>query len=251
MERFSAPDINLAKRILPSKLFKAIEYIFEKGVFDTALVGGTGLAGFYAGHRRSDDIDLFTKNEKAQKSTILVVKSLKSIGATKLNEQESSFFYDSTWSFKDHKFTVQVVLDAGVFEEGSFHHAAKIAVASLETIFKMKAATLVSRCSEKDLFDLLWLFEVFPERQLSDLIGQGFEIDAGVNAENMLASIAGTILRESACDFSLDGEMSKMDVYKKVQNFQKQLKKQLFAYLKSQPTPELGRLVKMARKVIK
>ena len=30
------------------------------------LVGGTALAGFYAGHRRSDDLDLFVGSPAAQ-----------------------------------------------------------------------------------------------------------------------------------------------------------------------------------------
>ena len=32
-------------------------------------------------------------------------------------------------------------------------------VATAETLLKMKAATLVSRASEKDLYDLAWFFE--------------------------------------------------------------------------------------------
>lgn len=251
MDRDAKPDLNLAKKVLPGPLYSAIRYLFQQGIFDTALVGGTALAGFYAGHRRSDDIDLFAKSESAQRSAILAVKSLPSIGAEKLSEQESSHFYDSTWSLKRHSFTAQVVLDPGVFNAGSFAKADQVVVASLWTIFKMKAATLVSRCSEKDLYDLLWLFENFPGRQLSDLIQSGFEIDGGVNGENMLACISGTTLREEACDFSLDKSISSKDVYARIVKFQKDLKVQLIAYLKGQPTPELGKLVRYARQVLK
>lgn len=251
MDRDSKPDINLAKKVLPSSLFAAIQYIFDKDVFDTALVGGTALAGFYAGHRRSDDIDLFSGSEKAQASTVLVVKSLESMGARKLSEQESAYFYDSTWSHEGHNFTIQVVLDRGVFNAGTFYLADKIKVASLDTIFKMKAATLVSRCSEKDLFDLVWLFETFPDLHLSDLIALGFEIDVGVNAENILASVSGTSLREDACDFSLDETISQKTIYSKIQKLRKELKDNIILFLKSQPTPELGKFVKRARKVLK
>ena len=251
MERNAKPDIKLAKKVLPSPLFTAIEYIFEKGVFDTALVGGTALAGFYAGHRRSDDIDLFAKSEKAKTATVLGVKSLASLGAAQLSEQDSGHFYDSTWSYGEHKFTVQVVLDPGVFKTGVFQTAGEIKVASLETIFKMKTATLVSRCSEKDLFDLLWLFAAFPELTLVELIARGFEIDGGVNAENIFASVSGTTLREDACDFSIDRKVSKKDIYARIRRFQKDLKSQLVAFLKSQPTPELGKLIRQARKVLR
>lgn len=251
MERNSKPDINLAYKTLPPPLLKAIEYIFDQNVFDTALVGGTALAGFYAGHRRSDDIDLFTKTQTSQASTVMVVKSLESLGATKLSEQESAFFYDSTWNYLEHRFTAQVVCDEGLFRVGTFNLANTIKVASLETLLKMKAVTLVSRCSEKDLFDLLWLFETFPHLQLSELIEEGFAIDAGVNAENILASIAGTQLRESACNFSLNDSLSQKMIYEKIQRFQKELKTQLITYLKSQPTPELGKLVKRVKKILR
>lgn len=250
MDRKSKPDIKLAKKILPTPLFKTIECIFEKKLFDTALVGGTALAGFYAGHRKSDDIDLFTKSEKAQAATTLAVKSLTSNGAKKLSEQESKYFYDSSWIYKGHHFTVQVVHDATAFNVGTFHSADKIVVASLETIFKMKIATLVSRCSEKDLFDLYWLFQTFSDFYLSDLIAMGFEIDGGVNAENILASVSGTTLREEACDFSLNRKMSTKSTYSIIKKFQKELKIQIISFLKSQPTPALGDFIKVARKVL-
>lgn len=250
MERNAKPDINRARKVLPAPLFAAIQEIFQKKPFDTALVGGTALAGFYAGHRRSDDIDLFTKSEAAQKSAVLAVKSLKSLGANLLSEQESSVFYDSSWQHNGHRFTAQVVLDAGLYNVGSFERADEITVASLSTIFKMKAATLVSRCSEKDLFDLQWLFNYFPELQLADLIQSGFEIDAGVNAENMLASIAGTTLRAEACDFSLEGAPAE-ETYQEIMKFKKELKAQLKVFLKAQPTPELGKLVRHAKRVLK
>lgn len=251
MDRDAKPDLNLAKRVLPGQLFSAIQYLFQQGIFDTALVGGTALAGFYAGHRKSDDIDLFTKTESAQRAAILAVKSISSIGGQKLNEQESSHFYDSTWLLKGHTFTAQVVLDPGVFNAGYFTRAGEVVVANVWTIFKMKAATLVSRCSEKDLYDMLWLFENFPDTQLSALIQSGFEIDGGVNAENMLGSLIGTKLRLEACDFSIDGSVTSKDIYARISRLQKELKLELIAYLKGQPTPELGKLVRVARRVLK
>lgn len=251
MDSDAKPDLNLAQKVLPEPLYSSIKYLFQQDLFDTALVGGTALAGFYAGHRRSDDIDLFTKNESAQRSTILAVKSLTSIGAEKISEQESSHFYDSTWSLRSHSFTAQVVLDPGVFDVGSFAKTDQVVVASLETIFKMKAATLVSRCSEKDLYDLLWLFEEFPSYRLPDLIQSGFKIDGGVNAENMLASISGTALRAEACDFSIEKNISNKDIYAKILKFQNDLRVQLISYLKGQPTMELGKLVRYARRVLK
>ena len=45
------------------------------------LVGGTALAGYYAGHRRSDDLDLFVRDEAACRAAVLAVKSLVTLGA--------------------------------------------------------------------------------------------------------------------------------------------------------------------------
>ncbi|PIT98776.1 MAG: hypothetical protein COT74_13865 [Bdellovibrionales bacterium CG10_big_fil_rev_8_21_14_0_10_45_34] len=251
MERNPEPSLDLAKKTLPAQLFAALEHVFSKRIYDTVLVGGTALSGFYAGHRRSDDLDLFTKSEKAQIATVKAVGSLTELGAILISERESAFFYDSTWSLRKHDFTAQVVLDERLFAVGSFSDVGSIKIADLKTIFKMKAATLVSRCSEKDLYDLMWLFERFSEFEIKDLIESGNEVDGGVNTENMFASVAGTILRLEACDFALDKSIRPQETYQRLLQFQKELKAQLFAYLKAMPTPELGKLVRQARKVLK
>ena len=77
-------------------------------------------------------------------------------------------------------------------------------IASLTTLLRMKSAALVSRSSEKDLYDLIQLFNIFSDLNIATFIAFGQSIDSGVNAESMLASIGGTTLRQEACDFSLE-----------------------------------------------
>ena len=89
-----------------------------------------------------------------------------------------------------------------------------------------------------------WLFEKFPLLETGEWISLGESIDRGANAENMLASIAGTTLRKEACDFSTTRKKSAESIYKDLLVVQKKMVKQLNSYLKNEPTPPLGRLVK-------
>jgi hypothetical protein len=59
------------------------------------------------------------------------------------------------------------------------------------------------RCSEKDLYDLKWLFGAFPSLQIDQLLAEGAHIDGGVTAEAVLLSLVTSPLRKSACAFSL------------------------------------------------
>ena len=217
------PDLKIAQKVLPSSLLNAIQHIFNQNIDHTALVGGTALSGFYAGHRRSDDIDLFTQSEISFTTVVLAVESLKKIGAKFSNETRSKQYYHSLCSFENHTFTIDVVLDENVFKVGSFKKIKKILVADLLTLFKMKAATLVSRCSEKDLYDLLWLFQnsVNEGLDVECLISSAQEIDLGASAESMLISLSGSLLSAEACDFTIHESSS--SAYKKIVALRKQL----------------------------
>src|SRR5690606_15459509 len=155
----------------PKPLWEAIEFVFGQSLSGSALAGGTCLAGFYAGHRRSDDMDLFVRDQLSFKATVLAVKELTKKNYNILDEMQSQQYYHALLKHHKHSFTVDVVLDENLFRVGQFIELKNhIVVASLETLLKMKAATLVSRCSEKDLFDLCWLFDKFPQMTISEFI---------------------------------------------------------------------------------
>jgi hypothetical protein len=118
-----------------------------------------------------------------------------------------------------------------------------VQVASLQTLLKTKAATLVSRCSEKDLYDLLWLFRELSNLDFRVLIQLGAEIDAGVTAENILISLAGAILKVEACDFALSKDLSAKAIHAELLKFRKEMIIELQNYLKSMPAPPLKELV--------
>lgn len=133
------PDSRLAARDLPAPLHRALVHVFGQEVSGCMLVGGTALAGYYAGHRRSDDLDLFTRDEPAFRATVAAARSLVSLGAALEVLQGSAQFHSATAVLDGHGFTVQVVLDPPLFAVGSSSRAGDgVVVADLPTLFRMK-----------------------------------------------------------------------------------------------------------------
>ena len=78
-------------------------------------------------------------------------------------------------------------MDPHLFAVGSGIEAGDgVVVASPGTLLKMKAATLVSRTGEKDLYDLAWFFERDHGLDVPTLIALGKEVDAGMKGEAVL-----------------------------------------------------------------
>ena len=106
------PDLKLSEKVLPRPLRRAIEYVFSQNIQGCVLVGGTAIAGYYAGHRRSDDMDLFTKDAAAQIATIKACQSLVNLGAKLVEHQHTPSYYKATCTLDGHIFTIDIVLDA-------------------------------------------------------------------------------------------------------------------------------------------
>ena len=210
------------------------------------LVGGTALAGYYAAHRRSDDLDLFTEDPLAQRAAILSVQSLRQLGSSFADERSSAHLYHATCRLDGHDFTAQVVLDSNLFAIGSSLEADDgVVVATPETLLKMKAATLVSRASEKDLYDLAWFFGEDEQLDIANLIALGLEVDGGMNGEAVLTSLVGAEMHESACDFSLS--QSAKEVLTEVARVKKSLIQCVKNHLREQPAPPIARLIRMLK----
>ncbi|MCP4681212.1 MAG: nucleotidyl transferase AbiEii/AbiGii toxin family protein [Desulfobacterales bacterium] len=244
MDASQKPNLSLAKKSLPTALFTAIKHIFSQNVKDCILVGGTALSGFYAAHRRSDDIDLFVKSAEAFKAVVLAVNSLKNTGVNIKKIIHSSQYFKAVCSTKKHSFTVDIVLDENIFSVGNFHLCrGNIAVVDLKTLLMMKSAALLSRCSEKDLYDLIWLFQNLEGFSITDLIENGKKIDTGLNPETMLYSISSSTLSKESCNFSLDSEIDTKQVYKMICKFKDRLVSELENYLSNNTSSDLKAVV--------
>lgn len=246
MEPTPKPNLEIAVRVLPAPLLRALQYIFAQNGDGCMLVGGTALAGFYAGHRRSDDLDLFTRDADSQRATILAVKSLTSLGAKFIDPGfESQQYFKALVELDQHRFTVDVVLDADIFRMGeSGLLPGGIRVATLPTLVRTKAATLVSRCSEKDLYDLLWLFEHLPDLTFAQLVELGQSIDGGLNPESLLIALGGATLSKNACHFGLTHQAENAAlIFEQISRFRKELIRAAQSYLENLPTPPLRELV--------
>jgi len=241
------PKAELARRVLPAPLHRALRHVFAQGVSRCMLVGGTALSGYYAGHRRSNDLDLFAADGPAQRASVLAARSLTRIGARMKVHQSAEPFFSSTCSLGRLDFTVQVVLDENLFRIGAGLRAGDgVLVGDLETLLKLKAATLVSRCGEKDLYDLLWFFRRSPRLDLSGLVERGFEVDGGMTPEATLATLVGTRIRRSACGFSRTE--SAAEVFRRVSALKRNLAKGFERLARGRPAPLIGELIRKLRR---
>ena len=177
---------------------------------------------------------------------MLAVKSLGDIGATFGEDRTTAHFYHATCHVDGHDVTAQVVLDPNLFAIGSGVMADDgVFVADSKTLLKMKAATLVARASEKNLYDLHWLFDQESELGVGALIALGTEVDGGMNAEALLTNLVGTPLRKSACDFSLTQKGG--DVYAVVTRLQKSFVRSVESFLRGRPAPSIAALMRKLR----
>lgn len=249
------PRAHVSEKTTPPALREALLHIFSQCGNGLWLVGGTALAGYYAEHRRSDDLDLFAVDTITHRQASLAAKSLKEKGAQLSNERTTPNFYHADIQFRDHKFTIDVVLDEYLHKIGNAIRTEEgVWVADIPTLFATKAACLVSRCSEKDLFDLDWIISQWKEFHVSDLIHYGSQIDGGLNVETLLFSIKNARLRKEACHFLLPKSLITVDqAYKKIVGLQKRFIKDLLEYEKtlslSSDVQALSRAVKDQKKL--
>lgn len=240
----------ISKKSTPPALREALSHIFSYCQNGLWLVGGTALAGYYAEHRRSDDLDLFAADTMVHREAVLAVKSLKAKGAKLSNERTTPNFYHADIEFKGHKFTTDVVLDEFLHTIGqAIQTEDHVWVVDLPTLFTTKAACLVSRCSEKDLFDLDWMIAQIKDFQIADLVSAGSKIDGGLTVETLLYSLENSHLRKEACHFLLkDSLVTVEQAYKKIVALQNELIRLLLEYEKTLPlSPEVRALSQSLR----
>ena len=151
--------------------------------------------------------------------------------------------YHTACRLDSHDFMAQVVLDSNLFAVGSGIEADDgVVVATPETLLKMNAATLVSRASEKDLYDLAWFFEQDDQLEVPTLIALGKEVDGGMSWEALLISLVGTEMGKTACGFSLT--QTPEEVLAEVTRVQRGLIQGVESHLRKQPAPPIAALIR-------
>lgn len=245
-----SPFPRISKKAVPMAIRESVRFIFKNATGRLWFVGGSALAGYYAEHRRSDDIDIFVADEISHQSTVRAIRALKTQGAQLENELMSPLFYRSDAKFHDHAFTIAAVVDQNAHAVGeSALTDDGVAVASLDTLLMMKIACLVSRCSEKDLYDLDWIFKRMGTPEIEDLVSMGQRMDAGLNVETLLISLNGTALRKEACDFAIPSSgMTTDKAYQIIKRLKSRLIKNLLEYEEKSPPSEMVKeLMKSAK----
>lgn len=235
------PRPDISPTCTPPALRKALAVIFSQIPSGLWLVGGTALAGYYAEHRRSDDLDLFACDEPTYRATIAAVQTLRQQGAQFSGERSFPAYFHVDIRYEHHTFTIDVVLDERIHTVGrSVRTKDGVTLPDLPTLFMMKCATLVSRCSEKDLYDLVWLFERGGGIAIANIIQLGQKIDGGLTIESLLISIHGAQLHESACGFVLHPPRGIKTAYRKILTLRKQLVQALLDYETGAPDSDIA-----------
>ena len=161
-----------------SRLLEALPDVAECAEGKLALVGGTALTLFYLKHRVSVDLDFVPigKGDEARLKEALK-GCLSKKGYTTLRASHTNQF---VIQFEDSSIKVEVfhpqtkVLS---FEEHPFGNA-KLKVASLEDLFRMKSEAYLDRKAARDLFDCVCIMKRKDDfSRLGELLRNGLPDD--------------------------------------------------------------------------
>jgi hypothetical protein len=247
------PSRHILKNAVPAALATVLRQLSPLLDNNVWLVGGTALAAYYFAHRRSDDLDLFAADDVALGRAVTAVRSLAGHGLLLKNESRSPLYYHADAELSGHRFTIDIVVDATVHRVGGAVPTDDgICVANLDTLFAMKAAALVSRASEKDLFDLEHLLGLLKTWDVDVLIRAGQTIDAGLDAETLLISLKGAFLKEGACGFLMDtAKITPRQAFKTITALRETLVTQLLAIARQRTDTPLVQALKASVKDLK
>lgn len=127
----------------------------ERGFF---LTGGGALAGFHLGHRETSDLDLFTVDEGAfTRGPHVLASTVAALGGVLETRQDAPGFKRYAMTRSDELLVVDLVLERAPQLYASKPSHGAILVDPPEEIIANKLATLVGRCEERDLVDVMML----------------------------------------------------------------------------------------------
>lgn len=122
------------------------------------LTGGAALAGFYLGHRATDDLDLFTHEREAfEAGARALAAAADDVGAETTIRQDAPGFRRSVVSRSDETVVVDLVWERVPSVYPDKPERAGVRIDPVEEILINKLTTVVSRAEERDLVDLFFL----------------------------------------------------------------------------------------------
>ena len=128
---------------------------YETGFF---LTGGAALAGFYLGHRTTEDLDLFATDETTwQRGRRALAAAAGALDASLETVQDVPGFARFVVTRGADAVVVDLVLDRAPQQHPDKSVHAGIRVDPIEEIVANKLTTVVSRAEPKDLVDLMVL----------------------------------------------------------------------------------------------
>lgn len=128
---------------------------------DFYLTGGTALSRFYLSHRLSDDIDLFTQNQKIDFSNVnsLVLRILDKLKLKIIKQVNTDTFLQYiTENQNGSTLKIDFVKEIPV-HFGEFKMVDKVRIDSLENIGSNKVLTIFGRRDAKDFIDLYFILK--------------------------------------------------------------------------------------------
>lgn len=122
------------------------------------VTGGAALAGYYLGHRTTDDLDLFTHERDAfEAGAHVLAAAVDDLGAEITIRQDAPAFRRYVVSRRDEALVVDLVWERVPSAYPDKPERAGVRVDPLEEILINKLTTIVSRSEERDLVDLFFL----------------------------------------------------------------------------------------------
>lgn len=118
------------------------------------LSGGAALAGFYFGHRKTEDLDLFTLENEIENGFVLVREVAQILDATLESIQTSPDFRRSLVKRGDEAVVVDLIREYVFQLENEKREINGIRIDSPEEILANKLCTLLSRSEIRDLVDV-------------------------------------------------------------------------------------------------
>ena len=121
------------------------------------LTGGAALAGYYLGHRRTEDLDLFTTFDALDEGDATLREAARELGATIESVQTSPTFRRRLLRRQQESVIVDLVRDEAPQTDVPKRREGNVLLDSAEEILANKLCALLARSEVRDLVDVLFL----------------------------------------------------------------------------------------------